>query len=122
MTRYLRVVLLAIAVVGLAACGSSGSSKSAATTPTSTTAPAGAPSGATGAVPGTATARGVRLFVACLRSHGVNLPTSGPGSANAGSPSQLPAAIRTSPKFKAALPICRPDLTKFGGADTTTTS
>ena len=50
------------------------------------------------------------------------MPASGPGSNGFASPSQLPAAIRNSAKFKTAYPICQPDIIKYGGVATSTTA
>lgn len=123
MPKFLRVPVLVVpvlvvAVVGLAACSSSGSSKAATTSaPTSTSAASTTTQEPSG---GITTAKGIRLFLACMTSRGVNFPKSGPGSGGLPSPSQLPAAVRNGPKFLAAFPVCRPDLTKFGGVTATT--
>jgi hypothetical protein len=65
------------------------------------------------------TAANVRRFLACLRNHGVPVPANGPGSANNSVPPPLPAAIRSNPKFVAALATCRP-LLRIGAVTTTT--
>jgi hypothetical protein len=104
-----------MAAIGVAACGSSSKAAAPVTTTTAATTTTGHPA------VGIATGKGIRLFLACMRNHHVNLPASGPGSAGAAGPSQFPAAIRNSPKFVVALPICRPLITRFGGVETTTT-
>jgi hypothetical protein len=65
------------------------------------------------------TAANVRRFLACLRDHGAPVPANGQGSANNSIPPPLPAAIRSNPKFVAALPICRP-LLRIGAVTATT--
>jgi hypothetical protein len=65
------------------------------------------------------TAANVRRFLACLRNHGLPVPANGVGSANNSVPPPLPAAIRTNPKFVAALALCRP-LLRIGAVTATT--
>jgi hypothetical protein len=103
------VAVLALVVLGVAACGG-GSSASSASSTSTTTAPAGGsgPSGASGGFLQQAV-----KYAQCMRSHGVaNFPDPDP---NGGAmPINPPGVDTTSATYKAALAACKQYLTPEG--------